>query len=113
MSWKQSLAIIVSFAVVIQFLHWLLGTLGVHDEIGSKFSLFVSANFALLIAIIIFMSEQQKRLNKIESILYRNGYNKKEGVETMNKRGYLDVRVLWVLVGLVILYLLYAAFIAP
>jgi hypothetical protein len=58
MNWKEALGIIVGFGVLIQIFYWLLGVLGVHEEIGIRSSLFVSANFTLLVAIILVIIQQ-------------------------------------------------------
>ena len=110
MDWKETLMVVGGIALIVQFFHWLLKELGIQERMGIEVIIFVSANFALSMIILLIVIQLQRRVEKIEGYLYKEKIISKSEEVKMNKAGYIDARILWIPIAVLILYLLYRAF---
>ena len=112
---NQFISFVISYGALVKLINWSLNSLKFQENSAYTLSFFLS-NILALIAIIIFVVYQlQKDAEKTKSILKSKGYLKEEDLtggfmnKLIGKRGYVDARMLLVIVALLIIWLLWKA----
>lgn len=115
MKWYEILAVLVGFGTLTQFLKWTLDSIKINESVGEPLTFFISSIFSLLIIIILIITQQNQDIKKMRDFLKKKGFKENRGfLEKMfktkrNKKGIIDPRILWFIIGLIILYLLWKA----
>jgi len=81
--------------------------------LGTSTILFISLNFSLLLVITLILNQLQGEHKKMKTFLKSRGYRDDEDFmeKLLKRRGMIDSRILWIPIALIILYLIYKAFI--
>ena len=121
---KDTLAIIAGLLILTQFIYWIIEQLNVQEKVGTEVSIFISLEFTLFIFIILILLQMQQRLDGMQLNLGKVQHSLEQveqrlgGIETcflqkkdidspINKKGYIDARLLFIPLVLFLLYLLY------
>lgn len=105
MKWWETLGIIAIFGAVIQFMKWMLDSLGLNNSIGGILTFLISVILTTLIVIVLIQIQQYKEIKKIEAKL-----NMKEEdslimkIIKKDKKGQMiDPKIiLWILVAIMV-----------
>ena len=108
------LGVIGAFAILIQFMYWVLIHLNIETTVGSTLTLLLSAMFSLSVIFVLVLNQQQKDIKTLKSEIRHKEISTMPVKEIINKRGMfrVDAGVLWILIAIILLYLLYKSFIA-
>lgn len=109
----EKIAVVVGFGAFLQFIKWILDSLGINDSLGNILTFLLSALFALTTVMIIILMQQDKDLKTIKAFLKKIGFKDKEGfIEKMvkhkkNKKGSIaiDPRILFWIIIIILAYL--------
>jgi len=113
MKWYEILAVLIGFGALTQFLKWILDSIKINESVGEPLTFFISSIFSVLIIIVLILTQQNQELKRMRDFLKTKGFREEEGfIKNMwkskkNKRGVIDPRILWFIIGLIILYLLW------
>jgi len=66
---------IVGVGAIIQFIKWILDSIGITQSIGNVFTFFLSSIFTLLILIIISINQMYKQIKEIREFLNEGNLN--------------------------------------
>lgn len=73
----EILGVIVGCGALIQFIKWILDSIGVNQSIGNPLAFFLSSIFALLIIIIVIINQMYKEIDKIKEFLNKQNLENK------------------------------------
>ncbi|MCK5149607.1 hypothetical protein KAJ87_01630 [Candidatus Pacearchaeota archaeon] len=109
----EPIAVVVGFGALLQFIKWILDSLGVNNSLGDTLTFLFSLLLTTLMVIIIILMQQDKDLKRIKGFLKKKGFRERKGaIEKMvknrkSKRGSIaiDPRILFWIIVLILLYL--------
>ena len=77
----EIIGIIVASGALIQFIKWILDSIGINEALGNPLSFFLASLFSLLIIIIIIINQMYNEIKKIKEFLNnQNNKNKKKRI---------------------------------
>ncbi len=113
MKWQESLTLFLGIGGLVQLIKWILDSLNI--DFSTTINFFLASIFALQLISIFILINIQRDQKIMKEFLKSIGFKDEEGVINKmfkNKKAELDARVLLLFAILVILYLLYKAFIS-
>ena len=111
MKWWETLAVVVAIGGFAQLIKWIFESVGIEENLGTLLTFFLAILFSILLVIIFVLNQIQGEHKKMKAFLKKKGYQEEDSImERILKRGMIDSRILWIPIIILLIYLIYEAF---